>query len=124
MPERIVAAASFHGGGFAVDSPDSIHRHAGAIRAEVYVGHAGTDKYIPLEQLGALEAALAEAGVHRRIEVYEEAHHGFTIAGRRVYHERSAFRAWERLHALFRRNLPQASPAGDALGPGGGIATI
>ena len=50
--------------------------------------------------------------------------HGFTIAGRRVYHERSAFRAWERLFALFRRNLPQAAISAFAPQPDTGITTI
>lgn len=123
VPERVAAAASFHGGGFVVDTPDSIHKHARNIRGEVYVGHAGTDKYVPAEQLVDLERALSDAGVRQRIEIYSEAHHGFTIAGRRVYHERSAYRAWERLFALFRRNLPQA-PTADLQGVKVGIVTI
>ena len=124
VPERIAAAASFHGGGFVTDAPDSLHRHAQAIRAEVYVAHAGTDKYVADDQLLELDRALAAAGVRRRIEVYAEAHHGFTIAGRRVYHERSAFRAWERLFALFRRTLPQARASGFAPAADPAIVTI
>lgn len=124
VPERVAAAASFHGGGFVVDRPDSIHLRAAAIRAEVYVAHAGTDKYVPADQLEALEAALAAAGVRRRIEIYAEAHHGFTIAGRRVYHPPSAWRAWERLFALFHRNLPQAAPCADLPLTLGGVVTI
>jgi carboxymethylenebutenolidase len=124
VPERIAAAASFHGGGFVVESADSIHNLADNIRAEIYVAHAGTDKYVPISQLSDLEQALADAGVRRRIEIYSEAHHGFTIAGRRVYHGPSAFRAWERLFALFKRNLPQAPALGDAASAQAGIQTI
>ncbi|HEX4180962.1 MAG TPA: dienelactone hydrolase family protein [Caulobacteraceae bacterium] len=124
VPERIAAAASFHGGGFVVDTPESIHRHADKIRAEVYVAHAGTDKYVPAQQLTDLDEALAQAGVRRRLEIYSEAHHGFTIAGRDAYHERSAFRAWERLFALFRRNLPQAPTNGDAPAANAPVASI
>ncbi len=106
LPERIAAAASFHGAGFVQDDLSK----AGDIRAEVYFAHAGTDKYVPLDRIEAIEARLADAGVLHRFEIYQEAHHGFTIPGRQTYHQPSADRAWERLFNLFRRNLPQAAP--------------
>jgi carboxymethylenebutenolidase len=37
-PDRIVAAASYHGGRLATDAPDSPHRLAPNIKARVYVG--------------------------------------------------------------------------------------
>jgi carboxymethylenebutenolidase len=106
------------------DTPDSVHLHAGTIKAEIYVGHAGTDKHVPEEQLFGLQRSLKEAGVRGRIELYGEAHHGFTIPGRRVYHERSANRCWERLFALFGRNLPQAPANGFAPRSDAEIVTI
>jgi carboxymethylenebutenolidase len=124
VPERVAAAACFHGGGFVKDTPDSVHLHAGKIKAEIYVGHAGTDKHVPEEQLFGLQRSLKEAGVRGRIELYGEAHHGFTIPGRRVYHERSANRCWERLFALFGRNLPQAPANGFAPRSDAEIVTI
>ena len=39
-PERIVAAASYHGGRLATDTPDSPHRLAPKMRARVYVAGA------------------------------------------------------------------------------------
>jgi carboxymethylenebutenolidase len=114
IPERIAAAASFHGGGFIRNLPDSIQHHASKIRAEIYLGHAGTDKYIPLESIKEFDGVLAKARVRRRFETYKDAHHGWTIPGRRVFHEPSSLRAWERLFSLFRRNLPQAPLFADA----------
>ena len=38
IPDRIAAAASFHGGNLASDAPDSPHRNAADIKARVYVG--------------------------------------------------------------------------------------
>lgn len=113
VPDRVAAAGSFHGGGFVTDTPLSLHKIADRIKAEVYIAHAGTDKYVPLESLQVFDKALAAAGVRRRVEVYSQAHHGFTIPGRNAYHAPSAVRAWERLFALFRRNLPQAPASGD-----------
>lgn len=46
-PDRIVAAASFHGGNLASDAPDSPHRKAASIKAHVYVGVAGVDRSFP-----------------------------------------------------------------------------
>jgi carboxymethylenebutenolidase len=108
IPERIAAAASFHGGGFIVDAPDSIHHHISQIQAEIYVGHAETDKYIPMAQVTELERLLKENDKRHHIELYPNAPHGWTIPGRRVFDEQASNLSWERLFALFRRNLPQA----------------
>jgi carboxymethylenebutenolidase len=124
VADRIGAAASFHGGGFVKETQDSIHLNASKIQAEVYIAHAGTDKYVPEEQLFTLNKCLEVAGVRKRIEIYRDAHHGFAISGRRVYHEPSANRAWERLFALFRRNLPQAPICSLATSPKSGVAVI
>ena len=46
------------------------------------------------------------AGVRHRIEWYPGAEHGFAFPQRRgIYHKPSAERHWERLFALFERNL-------------------
>ena len=42
-PDRIVAGASFHGGGLGADSPDSPHHLAPKIRAKLHIGLAETD---------------------------------------------------------------------------------
>ncbi len=105
LPNRIAAAASFHGGGFVQDDTSRL----ADITAEIYFAHAGTDKYIPLDKIERLDAECGAAGLRRRFEIYNDAHHGFSIPGRRVYHQPSADRAWQRLFALFRRNLVQGA---------------
>ncbi len=42
-PDRVAAAAGFHGGRLATDTPDSPHLVAGNITAELYFGHADND---------------------------------------------------------------------------------
>ena len=49
-PERIAAAASFHGGHLASDKPDSPHLKAASIKARVHIGAAGVDGSFPPEQ--------------------------------------------------------------------------
>jgi carboxymethylenebutenolidase len=106
LPERVAAAASFHGGNLATDAPESPHRVAGDIRAEVYVAHADQDRSMPPEQMERLEEALA--GVTHRAELYEGARHGFTMADLEVYDEAADERHWRELLGLLGRTIGAA----------------
>ncbi|MFJ5774173.1 dienelactone hydrolase family protein [Streptomyces sp. NPDC093094] len=85
FPERVAAAAGFHGGRLATEAPDSPHLVAGRITAEVYFGHADADPSLPADQIARLEQALTDAGVRHRCEVYPGAPHGFTQADSHAY---------------------------------------
>jgi carboxymethylenebutenolidase len=104
-PDRFKAAASIYGVRLLTDSEDSPHRVARKAGAEIYVGAAETDHYAPLDQIDALAADLAANGVKAEVEVYPGVEHGFAFPQRQVYDKPAAERHWERLHALFRRNL-------------------
>ena len=52
-PDRIAAAAGFHGGRLATDAPDSPHLLAPKIKAKVYVAGADEDAGFPPEQADA-----------------------------------------------------------------------
>ena len=105
-PERIAAAASFHGVSLCTDDPDSPHRTADRIKAEIYIGAAATDIYAPTEMIHKLDSHLKTTGIRYRVEWYPKTHHGFVFPKREgIYHKASAERHWERLHALFARNL-------------------
>ena len=105
FPERVVVAASFHGGSLASDKPDSPHRLAGKMRARVYVGAAEIDATFPPEQQVRLGQALTDAGVRHSIEVYANAKHGFAVTGHIVYDHDAAELHWRRLFALLRETL-------------------
>jgi carboxymethylenebutenolidase len=104
-PDRVAAAAGFHGGRLATDAPDSPHLVADRITAELYFGHADDDPSLPPEQIERLEEALTAAGVRHRCEVYEGAHHGFTQADTAAYHEGAAERHWAALLDLLKRTF-------------------
>lgn len=104
-PDRVAAAASFHGGRLATDDPDSPHLFLDRVTAEVYVGHADNDASMPPEQRDRLAEALTKAGVAYRAELYEGAVHGFTMADTAAYDEAAAERHWERLLDLLARTL-------------------
>ena len=44
-------------------------------------------------------------GANAEVEIYPDTHHGFAFPKRPVYHRDAAERHWERLLALYRRNL-------------------
>ncbi|MFD7136671.1 dienelactone hydrolase family protein [Streptomyces sp. NPDC059894] len=104
-PDRVAAAAGFHGGRLATDTPDSPHLVAGRVTAELYFGHADDDPSLPPEQMERLDDALTEAGVRHHCEVYPGAHHGFTQADTAAYHEEGAERHWAALLDLLKRTF-------------------
>lgn len=108
LPDRVVAAASFHGGHLAPDAEDGPHRGAPRIAAEVYVAHADDDPSMPPEQVERLEAALTDAGVRHTCEVYAGARHGFTMSDGAAYDPVAEERHWTALLGLLRRALPAA----------------
>ena len=103
---RIRCAASIYGAGLFTDRADSPHLTAPEIRGEMYFACAEIDRWAPKEQIDALEAHLKSSGMHYRLEWYPRAQHGFAFPQREgIYDRPSAERHWERLFALFRRNL-------------------
>ncbi len=105
FPDRVAAAASFHGGNLATDAETSPHLLAPKIKAEVYVAGADNDNSYPPEMAERLEKALTEAGVKHHAEIYPGAAHGWMKPDFPVYDEAAAERGWTELLALFGRNL-------------------
>jgi carboxymethylenebutenolidase len=103
FPDRVKAAASIYGTHLATDQPDSPHLAASKTKAELYFGCAETDVYAPQEIIDKIAAAMK--GAKAEVEVYPGTHHGFAFPKRPVYHRDAAERHWERLLALYRRNL-------------------
>ncbi|HEU4959447.1 MAG TPA: dienelactone hydrolase family protein [Sphingomonas sp.] len=104
-PDRIAAAASFHGGNLATDAEDSPHRLAPGIKARVYVAGADQDAHYPPEMAERLDRALTEAGVGHRCEIYEGALHGWTMTDVPVFNPEAAERHWRALFRLFDETL-------------------
>ncbi|HTV67558.1 MAG TPA: dienelactone hydrolase family protein [Rhizobiaceae bacterium] len=104
-PDRIKAAASFHGGNLASDAADSPHRSAASIKGRVYVGAAGVDRSFPPEQSAKLAEALRTAEVDHIIENYVGKEHGWCVPDHDVYDQEGAERHWTRLETLFRETL-------------------
>lgn len=99
-PDRIVAAASYHGGRLVTDAPDSPHKLASKIKAQVYVAGAIEDPSFTDTMKATLEEALTAAGVRHTIETYP-AKHGWTFRDTAVYDAAATERHWQTLVAFF-----------------------
>ncbi len=111
-PERVAALAGFHAGGLVTDAPDSPHRSAADVQAELYFGFADQDQSMTAEQIAAFEQALDDAGARYRSEIYAGAQHGYTMADTAAYDEPSRERHFRELRDLLERTLsaPASSP--------------
>ena len=106
FPERIKASASLHGVRLFIDEDTSPHLDAHKIQGEMYFGCAETDEWAPPEMIDKLDAHLKESGINYRIEWYPGTHHGFVFPQRgEIYVKDAAERHWERLFAMWKRNL-------------------
>ena len=104
-PDRVAALGGFHAGGLVTDAPDSPHRSAGDVRAELYFGFADDDPSMTAEQIATLERALDESRARYRAEVYDGARHGYTMADGAAYDEAARERHFRELRALLERTL-------------------
>jgi carboxymethylenebutenolidase len=104
-PDRIKAAASFHGGNLASDAPDSPYHRATAIKARVYVGTAGVDRSFPPQQSSRLAEALRMAEVDHIIENYVGMAHGWCVPDHSAFDAAGAERHWKRLTVFFAETL-------------------
>lgn len=105
-PERVAAAASFHGGGLVTDSADSPHLLADRMNATVYVGGAENDSSFTPDHSEQLDKALTAAGVQHTIEWYS-AGHGFAVPDNEPYDAAAAQRHWEAMTEVFGSALPR-----------------
>jgi carboxymethylenebutenolidase len=111
VPERIGAAATFHGGGLVTDKPDSPHLLAPRIKARMYLAIAASDDAKQPDAKDKLREAFAAAHVSARIEVYPGTIHGWCVPdmpqhdGKPIYNKPDAERAWGKLLELYRAVL-------------------
>ena len=109
VPGRIGAGASFHGGGLVTDKPDSPHLLVPKIKAQYYFGIAANDDQRQPDAKTKLDEAFHAADLSAKIEVYDGTQHGWCVkdmplqAGKPVYNEAQAERAWSELIALYKR---------------------
>ena len=102
-PDRVKAAASFHGGGLVREDDDSPHKILEKATQYLFAIAQNDDAKAPGDKTALREAALG-TGVVAEIEVYA-GDHGWTVPDNPAYVEGPAERAWERLLVLYEKAL-------------------
>jgi carboxymethylenebutenolidase len=112
MPDRVGAAATFHGGGLVTDQTDSPHKLIPTMKAQFLIAIAANDDAKEPTAKGILRDAFARAKLPAEIEVYAGTKHGWCPTDSPVYDHDQAERAWDRMLALFNRSL-KGTPLSD-----------
>ena len=97
LPDRVGAAASFHGAGVATAAPDSPHLLAPQTKAKFLFAIAQNDDAEDPESKNRLKEAFGDMA---EVEVYP-ADHGWVPPDSPRYDEAQAEKAWAKLLALF-----------------------
>lgn len=103
-PERVGAAASFHGAGLVTDAPDSPHLLMPKMKAALLIAIAQNDDDAQPNAKDVLRAAAQAANLPAEIEVYP-AQHGWCTIDAPVYDREQAEKAWSRMLATFGASL-------------------
>ncbi|MEQ1897152.1 MAG: dienelactone hydrolase family protein [Vicinamibacterales bacterium] len=104
VPNRVGAAASFHGGGLVTEGPNSPHLQVSKTKAHLLIAIGDNDDQRAPKEKDTLRETFAKAGLAAEVEVYGAAH-GWCPPDSRVYNEALAEKAWARLLALYSKGL-------------------
>ena len=104
-PERVKAAASFHGASVGTDKADSPHLLIPQTKAGFLFAIAQNDDEQDPEEKTRLKAVLEPRDEWHEVEVYEGALHGWCPPDGRAYNEPAAEKAWSRMLTLFKAAL-------------------
>jgi len=101
LPDRVAAAASFHGGGI-VNLPGRANR----VSAPLHLFFGGQDAFIPPDQVRRIEQGLQDLGKEFTVKTYGDADHGFFNEERlSVYKPMAAADAWSEVTEFFENHL-------------------
>lgn len=104
-PDRVAAAASFYGTWLVSDAVESPHLTFGRAKGELYIACAEHDELAPLPMVEELRGLFEASGARGELEIYPGVHHGFGFPQRWCYDKPAAEKHWQRLLALYARNL-------------------
>ena len=104
-PDRVAAAASFYGTWLVSDAEESPHLTLGRANGELYIACAEHDELAPLAMVEELRRLFEASGARGELEIYPGVHHGYAFPQRWCYDKPAAERHWQRLIALYARNL-------------------
>ena len=101
FPNRVGAAATFHGGGLVSDKPESPHLLIPQMKAHFLIAIAENDDQRQPDAKTVLHDSFAKANLPAEIEVYAGTLHGWCPPDAQVYNHDQAEKAWSRMLVLF-----------------------
>jgi len=104
VPNRVGAAATFHGAALTTNAPDSPHLLIPQMKAKFLIAIAENDDMQNPMSKTTLKNAFAAAKLDAEIEVYPAAH-GWCPPDTQVYNKEQAEKAWGQMLALFEKAL-------------------
>jgi carboxymethylenebutenolidase len=105
IPDRVGAAATFHGGGLATGKPESPHLLIPKMKAHFLIAIAENEDASQPDAKNILKESFAKAKLPAEIEVYAGAKHGWCPPDSQVYNAEQAEKAWGRMMVLFKTAL-------------------
>jgi carboxymethylenebutenolidase len=100
-PNRVGAAATFHGGVLVSDKPESPHLLIPQMKAHFLIAIAENDDQRQPDAKTVLHDSFAKANLPAEIEVYAGTLHGWCPPDAQVYNHDQAEKAWSRMLVLF-----------------------
>ncbi len=101
-PDRIGAAATFHGGGLVTKDADSPHLLIAQTKAHYLIAIAANDDERDPDSKTVLREAFERAHLPAEVEVYAGTQHGWCPPDSKVYDRDQAEKAWARLLVLLK----------------------
>jgi len=106
---EFMATASLFGVGLLTEAEDSPHLVLDRCQGEIYCGFAEHDPTVPPALVERFSELLRKCPASSLAETHPGSHHGYAFPGRIVYHKVASEKSWERIFAMFSRQL---SPQG------------
>jgi carboxymethylenebutenolidase len=104
-PTRIACGASLYSVKMVTDAEDSPHKLLNDTAGELFYSFAEVDQSVPEEEYEAFVKALKASSANYILERPKGTHHGYMFAQRAVYNPVESEGAWDKIFALFDRNL-------------------
>lgn len=105
FPQRIRATASLYGTRMVTDKDDSPHKLIANVQGELYLAFAAHDPYVEDFVVATLQAEMDANDVAYEMETIADTEHGFSFPMRPSYHQTAAEHAWQKMFALYARQL-------------------
>jgi carboxymethylenebutenolidase len=105
VPNRIGAAATFHGGGLTTMDANSPHLQIAKSKASYLIAIADNDDQKDPTSKDILNKTFADAKLAHEVEVYKGSQHGWCAIDTAAYNKELAEKAWGRMLALFSKAL-------------------